>query len=157
MLERCIKEAERMHPPLVVLMRKILRDFTYGDCVVPAGELALVSPAVSHRLSEVFRDADRYDPDRFGPARQEDRVAKYSLIAFGGGRHRCIGSTFAYQQIKVIWSALLQRFDFTASGARPTPDYSTFVVGPRPPCRVRYRLRAGGTLRRPAVAIQPAT
>ena len=73
MLERCIKEAERMHPPLVVLMRKILRDFAYGDCVVPAGELALVSPAVSHRLPEVFRDADRYDPDRFGPARQEDR------------------------------------------------------------------------------------
>ena len=27
MLERCIKEVERMHPPLVVLMRKILRDF----------------------------------------------------------------------------------------------------------------------------------
>ena len=157
MLERCIKEAERMHPPLVVLMRKILRDFAYGDCVVPAGELALVSPAVSHRLPEVFRDADRYDPDRFGPARQEDRVTKYSLIAFGGGRHRCIGSTFAYQQIKVIWSTLLQRFDFTASTARPGPDYSTFVVGPRPPCRVRYRLRAGGTLRRPAVAIQPAT
>jgi sterol 14alpha-demethylase len=157
MLERCIKEAERMHPPLVVLMRKVLRDFAYGDCVVPAGELALVSPAVSHRLPEVFRDADRYDPDRFGPARQEDRVAKYSLIAFGGGRHRCIGSTFAYQQIKVIWSALLQRFDFTTSTARPEADYSTFVVGPRPPCRVRYRLRAGGTRRRPGVAIQPAT
>lgn len=157
MLERCIKEAERMHPPLVVLMRKVLRDFACGECVVPAGELALVSPALSHRLPDVFRDADRYDPDRFGPARQEDRLTKYSLIAFGGGRHRCIGSTFAYQQIKVIWSTLLQRFDFTTSTARPGPDYSTFVVGPRPPCRVRYRLRAGGTLRRPAIAIQPAT
>ena len=81
-------------------------------------------------------------------------MAKYSLIAFGGGRHRCIGSTFAYQQIKVIWSTLLQRFDFTASTARPGPDYSTFVVGPRPPCQVRYRLRADGTRRRPAAAIQ---
>jgi sterol 14-demethylase len=112
---------------------------------------------VSHRLPEVFRDADRYDPDRFGPARQEDRATKYSLIAFGGGRHRCIGSTFAYQQIKVIWSTLLQRFDFTTSTARPGPDYSTFVVGPRPPCRVGYRLRADGNLRRRAVGIQPAT
>src|SRR5262249_28083020 len=31
-LERCIKEAERMHPPLVMLMRKVLEDFpaVYG-------------------------------------------------------------------------------------------------------------------------------
>jgi sterol 14-demethylase len=144
LLERCIKEAERMHPPLVVLMRKVLRDFAYGAYVVPAGELALVSPGLSHRLPEVFRDADRYDPDRFGPGRQEDRAAKYSLIAFGGGRHRCIGSTFAYQQIKVIWSILLQRFDWVVDGAQPVPDYSTFVVGPRPPTRVLYRRRETG-------------
>jgi sterol 14-demethylase len=118
--------------------------------VVPAGELVLVSPALSHRMPDVFRDPDRYDPDRFGPGRQEDRAARYSLIAFGGGRHRCIGSTFAYQQIKVIWSVLLHRFDFTPC-ARPAPDYSTFVVGPRPPCRVRYRRRTGTrTAHRPA-------
>ena len=61
-----------MHPPLVVLMRMVLRDFAYGDCVVPAGELALVSPAVSHRLPEVFRDPDRYDPD--GSARRARRT-----------------------------------------------------------------------------------
>ena len=151
-LERCIKEAERMHPPLVMLMRKVLRDFEHAGYVVPAGELALVSPAVSHRLPDVFRDADRYDPDRFGPGRQEDRATKYGLIAFGGGRHRCIGATFAYQQIKVIWSILLQRFDWAADGAPPAPDYATFVVGPRPPCRVRYRLRAAQHARPPAVA-----
>ena len=153
-LERCIKEAERLHPPLVMLMRKVLRDFAHGRWVVPAGELALVSPAVSHRLPDLFRDPGRYDPERFGPGRQEDRATKYSLIAFGGGRHRCIGSTFAYQQIKVIWSILLRRFDWAMDGAPPLPDYSTFVVGPRPPCRVRYRRRAPAHARRavPAAA-----
>jgi sterol 14-demethylase len=147
-LERCIKEAERMHPPLVMLMRKVLRDFEHGGHVVPAGELALVSPALAHRLPDVFRDPDRYDPDRFGPGRQEDRATRYSLIAFGGGRHRCIGSTFAYQQIKVIWSILLARFDWVAEQASAVPDHSTFVVGPRPPRRARYRLRAEGRARR---------
>jgi sterol 14-demethylase len=151
-LERCIKEAERMHPPLVMLMRKVLRDFEHGGYVVPAGELALVSPALSHRLPAVFRDPDRYDPDRFGPGRQEDRATKYSLIAFGGGRHRCIGSTFAYQQIKVIWSILLERFEWATERGEPAPDYSTFVVGPRAPYRVRYRLRSAGHARRAPVA-----
>ena len=143
-LERCIKEAERMHPPLIMLMRKILRDFDVGGYVAPAGGLAMVSPALSHRLPEVFADPDRYDPDRFGPGRQEDRKHRHALIGFGGGHHRCIGSTFAYQQIKVIWSVLLQRFELTLVDTDARPDYTTFVVGPRRPCRVRYRRRASG-------------
>lgn len=141
-LERAIKEAERMHPPLIMLMRKVVQDFEVGGYVAPAGSLAMVAPALSHRLGDVFTDPDRYDPDRFGPGRHEDRTHRHALIGFGGGHHRCIGSTFAYQQIKVIWSVLLQRFDLTIVDRGPQPDYSTFVVGPRPPCRIRYRRRA---------------
>ncbi len=138
-LERAIKEAERMRPPLVMLMRKILGDFVHDGFCAPAGGLAMVSPAVSHRIPEVFRDPDRYDLDRFAPGREEDRKAVYTLIGFGGGRHRCIGMTFAYQQIKVIWSVLLRQFDLELVRRDHHPNYSTFVVGPRQPCLVRYR------------------
>jgi sterol 14alpha-demethylase len=154
-LEHALKEAERLHPPLPVLMRRVERDFEYGDFVAPAGGLALVSPAVGHRIPEVFADPDRFDPDRFGPGRQEDRRHKHALIGFGGGHHRCIGSTFAYQQVKVIWSVLLREFDLEPVGGIPPPDYSTFVPGPRPPCRVRYRRKrraASGGARVPAPA-----
>lgn len=137
-LERSIKEAERMRPPLVMLMRKILKDFEYEGYRVPAGGLAMVSSAVSHRIPEVFQEPDRYDPDRFAPGREEDRKATHTLIGFGGGRHRCIGQAFAYQQIKVIWSVLLRRFDLELVQQDYEPDYTTFVVGPRHPCLVRY-------------------
>lgn len=138
-LERCIKEEERMHPPLVMLMRSIVRDFEFADAVMPAGGLAMVSPAVSHRIAEVFADPDRFDPDRFAPGREEDRKTQHALIGFGGGKHRCIGATFAYLQIKVIWTVLLRAFDFELLNPSPEPDYSTFVVGPKQPCLVRYR------------------
>jgi sterol 14-demethylase len=138
-LECAIKEAERLRPPLVMLMRTILRDFEYREYRAPAGGLAMVSPAVSHRLPEVFRNPDRYDPDRFAPGREEDRKHSYTLIGFGGGRHRCIGLTFAQQQVKVIWSVLLQRFKVELVQHDHQPNYSTFVVGPRRPCLVRYR------------------
>ena len=141
-LERCIREAERMHPPLIMLMRKVLRDLQYGDYVIPAGDLVMVSPAVSHRLPEVFAKPNRYDPDRFGPGREEDKQSPYALITFGGGKHRCVGATFAYQQIKIIWSVLLRNFELELVDRQHQPDYSTFVVGPKPPCRVRYRRRA---------------
>ena len=150
-LERCIKEAERMHPPLIMLMRRVVRDLAYGDHVVPAGDMAMVSPAAGHRLAEVFREPDRYDPDRFGPERREDRRVKHALIGFGGGHHRCIGTTFAQQQIKVIWSVLLQRFELTPARTGHRPDYTTFVVGPRPPCVVRYRRRRRAVVSAPAL------
>jgi sterol 14-demethylase len=140
-LERCIKEAERMRPPLILLMRRVLRDLPVGDHVVRAGGIALVSPAAAHRIPEVFQDPDRYDPDRFAQGRQEDRKHRHALIGFGGGHHRCIGSTFAYQQIKAIWSVLLQRFELSLVHRDHAPDYSTFVPGPRKPCLVRYRRR----------------
>ncbi len=151
-LERCIKEAERMHPPLVLLVRTVMRDFEHDGFVVRAGELAMVSPAASHRIAGVFAEPDRYDPDRFAPDRQEDRKHRHALIGFGGGHHRCIGSTFAYQQIKVIWSVLLRRFELALVGRDHAPDYSTVVPGPRRPCLVRYRRRRPDAGRVPAGA-----
>src|SRR5439155_20953813 len=106
LLDRCIKEAERLHPPLVMLMRKALDDFQFDGHIIPAGDLVLVSPGVSHRIPSLFADPSRFDPARFAPGREEDRRTPYSLIGFGGGKHRCIGLAFAYQQIKVIWSVL---------------------------------------------------
>lgn len=138
-LERSIKEAERLQPPLIMLMRKILRDFEYNGYHIPAGGLAMVSPGVSHRLVDCFHEPNRYDPDRFTPERAEDRKSPYNLIGFGGGRHRCIGQTFAYQQVKVIWSILLRQFDLELVHQNYKPNYSTFVVGPKQPCLIRYR------------------
>jgi sterol 14-demethylase len=141
LLERGMQEAERLHPPLVMLMRKVERDLHYRRFTVPAGWLGLVSPAVSHRLPEVFTDPNRYDPDRLAPGREEHRKKRFALITFGGGKHACIGMTFGYLQVKVIWSVLLRRFELELIDRHPQPNYATFVVGPRPPCRVRYRRR----------------
>lgn len=140
-LERVIKEAERLRPPLVMLMRMVMKDLPYQDKTLPAGSLAMVSPAVAHRIPTLFSDPDTFDPERYAPGREEDKKAQYSLIGFGGGKHRCIGMVFAYQQVKVIWAAILQRFEIELVERDYLPNYTTFVVGPHRPCRIRYRRR----------------
>ncbi|MBB5118962.1 cytochrome P450 [Streptomyces eurocidicus] len=140
-LEHCVREAERLHPPLVLLIRRALRDFDHAGRRIPAGTLVMISPAVSHRLPDVFRDPDRFDPGRYAPGREEHTVP-YALIGFGGGKHRCVGLAFAYQQVKIIWSVLLRGFELRLGRPGPcVPDYSTFVPGPRTPCPIRYRRR----------------
>ena len=69
-LEYAVRENERMHPPLILLIRKVLRPMEYAGQTVPADTLAMVSPAVSHRLPEVFADPERFAPGAVRPSRQ---------------------------------------------------------------------------------------
>jgi sterol 14-demethylase len=140
-LERAIKEAERLRPPLIMLLRSVLQPLQVNGFELPVGSLAVASPAISHRLESTYVDPHQYDPDRFAHGREEDRKAPYSLIGFGGGKHRCIGMLFAYQQIKVLWAMVLRRYEIQMMEAEYRPDYRTLVVGPRPPCRIRYKRR----------------
>lgn len=141
-MENAVRECERLHPPLIMLIRKVLRPMRYGSVTIPAGALAIVSPAVSHRLPDVFADPDQFNPDRFAPPASEGKQHQLALVGFGGGRHRCMGKNFAIMQIKAIWTVLLDRFDFSLDGAFPDPHYGSWVTGPQRPCKVRYRRRA---------------
>ena len=143
-MEHAVRECERLHPPLIMLIRKVLKPMRYGDYVVPEGSLAMVSPAVSHRLPTLFADPDRFDPDRFAPPAREDKQHHYTLIGFGGGKHRCMGKHFAEMQVKAIWTVLLDRFDFDLETDFPAPNYGSWVTGPVAPCRLRYRRRSQG-------------
>ena len=144
-LENAIKEALRLHPPLILLLRKVMTDFHYKGFTVPAGKLVGVSPAVSNRMPECFADPDRYDPGRYGDGRVEDQQL-FAWIPFGAGRHRCVGSAFAMMQLKAIFSDLLRsyRFELCDPPESYRNDHSKMVVQLRQPCRVRYWRRPAG-------------
>ena len=141
-LERAVKECERLHPPLPLLVRKVMRDFDVAGYRIPAGRLAVVSPGLSHRLPDVFSDPHRFDPERFAPPREEDARQSHSLVSFGGGKRRCIGQAFAYMQIKTIWTVIFSRFELELASPVPAQDQKSWVAGPKDPCRIRYRRRA---------------
>jgi len=142
-LEGAIKEALRLHPPLILLMRKVMHDFHYKHWTVPAGKLVAVSPAISNRLPECFPEPDRYDPDRYREGREED-AKLFAWIPFGAGRHRCVGAAFAMMQLKAIFSTLLREYTFELSQPPESyrNDHSKMVVQLAQPCRARYRRRA---------------
>jgi sterol 14-demethylase len=143
LLECALKETLRLHPPLVILMRKVMHDFHYKGWTLPAGSLAAASPAVSNRMPEHFPNPERYEPERYGPGREEDRKS-FAWLPFGAGRHRCVGAAFAMMQLKAIFSILLRRFEFELAQPRESyaNDLSKMVVAVKQPCRVRYRRRA---------------
>ncbi|CAN8070387.1 unnamed protein product [Agarophyton chilense] len=145
LLHSCMKETLRMHPPLIFLMRKVLepRPALGGRFVIPVDDYIVASPSVAGMLPDVFAEPNKWDPDRFLPPREEDKVAPYSFLGFGAGRHGCMGEGFAYVQVKTIWSILLKLFDLKAVGNDvPKPNYDALVVGPAyGTCMVKYKRR----------------
>ena len=138
-LENVIKEVLRLHPPLIFLIRKVMKDFHFKDYTVKAGKYVCASPRVSHRIAEIFPEPEKFDPDRYLEDRQED-AQPFSWIAFGGGKHKCTGNAFAMLQLKAIFSILLRRYTFELIDEKDhyQDDFTQMVVQPLSPCRVRY-------------------
>ncbi|KAK4402563.1 Sterol 14-demethylase [Sesamum angolense] len=146
-LYRCIKEALRLHPPLIMLLRSSHSEFSVKtkegiEYDIPKGHIVATSPAFANRLPHIYKDPDTYDPDRFAPGRDEDKAAgAFSYISFGGGRHGCLGEPFAYLQIKAIWSHLLRNFEMELVSPFPEIDWNAMVVGVKGKVMVRYKRR----------------
>jgi len=143
-LECAVKEALRLHPPLIWLPRTALVDFAFKDWIVPKGAIVAMSTALSNVDASCFAAPERFDPDRFAPPREEDAKHPFGYVPFGGGRHRCLGANFALMQQKAIFSVVLRRYEFALSAepASYADNYSAMVVRPRQPFRVRYRKRS---------------
>lgn len=147
-MEWALKETERLNPVAYVLMRTAQEDIELSGYLIPKGSSVFLSPTLSHRLPEVWTLPDVYDPERFGPERAEDK-RPYSLIGFGGGTHRCAGVNFANQEMKVILTLLLQRYELKLLDTSPQPVAGARTKWPQSPCRVRYRLREHRRVPRP--------
>ncbi len=137
LLEKFVDEVLRLHPPLVILMRKVMEDTEYNGHLIEAGKTVAVSIYESHIDPEYFPDPHTFDPHRNEPEQP------FAYIPFGGGRHKCAGSAFALLQLKAIFSALLRRYDFELVG--PPADYQdvrqNMTIRPSDPCVLRYRRR----------------
>ena len=136
-LNRALRETERLHPVAFVLARRAARDLAVDGYRIPAGATVLISPALTHRLPGEHPEPDAYRPDRY----LEDKHAVHRLAGFGGGAHRCLGVHFAYLEMAVVLTRLLQRYDLELLDPHPRPVPGNQTKWPQQPCRVRYRTR----------------
>jgi sterol 14alpha-demethylase len=106
-----IEETARMKPASEMLMRFVGEDWEVGGYTIPKGWWAFVSPRIAHFLPEIHENPDIYDPYRFAAGREEDKTCPYQQIGFGGANHKCVGMSFAKNEMAIAIALLFRDFE----------------------------------------------
>ena len=91
------------------------------------GAMIMVSPWTIHRNPAEWRDADRFDPDRFMLGR-EGEAKPGAYIPFGLGPRICVGAAFAMIESALILARLSRRYaiePLDPSSVRPVARLTT--------------------------------
>ncbi|MGH9326862.1 MAG: cytochrome P450 [Terriglobia bacterium] len=95
-----VEEVMRLYPALWLISRRAIADDRLGGYAVPAGTEIYTPPYFIQHNPEIWKDPERFDPDRFSPANLRARY-RFAAIPFGAGPRNCIGSHFARAEMQI--------------------------------------------------------
>ncbi len=130
LIDHAADELIRYVSPVKHFTRTCRQPFTLRDVTFEPGDLLYLSYASANRDEEVFPDPSRLDVRRENAA---------SHLAFGFGRHFCLGAHLARMEIRAIFKELLVRLDEIELDGEPSQILAYFVQGPKS-IPIRYRL-----------------
>jgi hypothetical protein len=93
------------------------RAVTIGGYQYPAGVALLASAFLVHHDPKLYPDPYAFRPERF----LGTTPGTYTWIPFGGGRRRCLGASFALQEMKIVLRAVLGRYELAPADSAPEP------------------------------------
>jgi cytochrome P450/CRP-like cAMP-binding protein len=136
-LRHAYLEALRLYPINVLVPRHAAEDFEFGGYRVAAGEEVMVAATVSHFLPDFYPDPHRFDIERFGDPRNEDRQAG-AFAPYGIGAHTCVGAGQAELLVMLALAVLLRmvRAELHPAGYVLRPVVSP-LPAPEEACAIR--------------------
>ncbi|EMA04485.1 cytochrome P450 [Haloferax mediterranei] len=131
-LERVIKEALRLYPPVHTIPRETTKPLPVGERTIPAGSDLHLSVIRVHRDERWYDEPFSFDPDRWTKA--IDRPV-YAYLPFGAGPRSCLGRAFALTEMKIVLATMLREFEIDWGKDKPIeimPEMTTQPKGQTP-------------------------
>ncbi|KAJ8686995.1 hypothetical protein QAD02_022789 [Eretmocerus hayati] len=108
-MERCIKESMRIQPTVPRIDRILKKEAKLSGYIVPPKTEVVLLIHETHRDPKFWLSPEKFDPDRFLPENTKSRHP-FAYIPFSAGPRQCIGYKYAMITMKVLVSAILNKF-----------------------------------------------
>ncbi|WP_426573932.1 cytochrome P450 [Aquihabitans sp. McL0605] len=131
LIDNAADEFIRFVSPVKHFARNCQEEFTLRDHTFQPGDLLYLSFASANRDDEVFTDPMALDVTRENASNH---------LAFGFGRHFCLGAHLARMEVRALFKELLGRLDHIELAGEPSWVRANFVQGPKS-IPVSYQLR----------------
>ena len=128
--------------PVAGTFRSMLCDMEYKGYRIPRGWTVRLEIAGTHTDERIWRGPYEFDPARWLPPREEQAGQQHCFVPFGGGPRLCLGTNFAWAEMRVMLALLLRDY---AWEVLPDQDLGYVMVPfPRPKEGLRVRFGHAG-------------
>ena len=136
-LECVIKETMRLYPVVSLVRRTTSSDILIDGQVIPKDTQVMYPPFIQGRLEEVWEDPYRFKPERF-----LTNPSTFSYLPFLVGPRKCIGNTFAMNEMKIVVGQILQTFELRAPSDQEIDPQFKMTLYPKVGTQIRLRERS---------------
>ena len=135
-----VLEAKRFVPLVPLAFGRARHAFGCGGFEVPEGWAVYLALHLCSRDPAIYRDPERFDPDRFGPGRAEHLVHPMAFIPQGAEPptgHRCLGLDYSTILVLVFLTLLVRDYEWRLPAHDLAYDWKRRPPEPRDGLRVR--------------------
>ncbi len=97
--------------------RLVKRPIEVGGITYPPGVVLIANAFLVHHDPAIYPDPYVFSPERF----LGQTPGTYTWIPFGGGRRRCLGASFAMQEMKLVLREVFDRCELAPASTRAEP------------------------------------
>ncbi|MFI9202896.1 cytochrome P450 [Streptomyces sp. NPDC053048] len=124
---RVVLETLRFHPSAWFFSRAVVAPVELAGRRLAPGTAILLSPYVIHHRPDLYPEPERFDADRWSPARRAE-VPRNAYIPFGAGSRQCIGDVYALTELTLAVAIVMSQWRLDLPEG-PTPHH---LLAPRP-------------------------
>ena len=107
-LQNVVNETLRLYPPGWLISRKAREKDQLGQYILENNADVLISLYALHRRSDLWKQPERFVPDRFTV---KSNFSNFAFVPFSKGPRQCIGDRLALLEMKIHLYLIIQKFN----------------------------------------------
>jgi retinoid hydroxylase len=137
-----VMEAKRLVPLVPLAFGRARQTFACGGYEVPEGWTVYLALHLVNHDPSIYSEPERFDPDRFGPGREEHHKHPLAFIPQGSDpptSHRCLGLEYSTLLTLAFLAVLVGGYDWRLPRQRLDLDWGKRPPEPRDGLMVQLR------------------